>query len=87
MQKDGKNCDQTAYTRLFPGRGGNGAGWGWGTAFVDAAGNGTLLQTSWPAGFRLSLDGGATWRAVKIDVHARKVYFFDGKQLIGTNGG
>lgn len=58
-----------------------------GTNFCTA-GNGILLQNQgWSKSFKLSADGGKTWKQVKADVPSRKVYFFDGRRIIGQSGG
>lgn len=52
-----------------------------------AVGGALMLGANWPAGFRLSSDQGKTWKQIKTDIAARRVYFFDGKQIVGQNGG
>ena len=55
---------------------------------INTAGNGLLMQNQgWSKSFNISADGGKTWKLNKADVPSRKVYFFDGKRIIGQNGG
>ncbi len=59
-----------------------------GAAAASAASNpGLMVASNWPAGFRVSSDNGRTWKQIKTDIAARRVYFFDGKQVVGQNGG
>jgi hypothetical protein len=60
-----------------------------GTPRPEAIGNDVILGRSGPSWFYISADAGKTWQRAKtkIDVWSRKVYFFDGKQIIGTGGG
>ena len=52
------------------------------------AGNGLLLQNNgWNKSFVISDDEGKTWKKVNAGVAARKVYFFNGKRIIGQSGG
>lgn len=52
------------------------------------AGNGLLLQNNgWSKSFVISQDQGKTWKTIKAGVSARKVYFFDGRRIIGQSGG
>jgi hypothetical protein len=54
---------------------------------IGTVGKGVYLRTHWPKGIGLSKDGGKTWQTVAPDLSIRKVYYFDGETLIGTNGG
>ncbi len=59
-----------------------------GATSFSAAGNGLLLQNQgWSNSFVVSSDGGKTWKKTNADVPSRKVYFFDGKRMIGQSGG
>ena len=54
----------------------------------SAAGNGVLIHNNgWNKSFVISKDNGKTWKQIKADVPSRKVYFFDGKRIIGQSGG
>ncbi len=54
----------------------------------SAAGNGLLLHNNgWDKSFVLSRDKGRTWKQIKANIPSRKVYFFDGKRIIGQSGG
>lgn len=54
----------------------------------SAAGNGVLMHNNgWNKSFVISKDDGKTWKQIKAGVPSRRVYFFDGKRIIGQNGG
>lgn len=71
--KDGKSWTKTEFA---------------GPARVATAGNGLLLgNNGWSKSFVYSKDDGKTWKQVKANVPSRKVYFFDGKRIVGQSGG
>lgn len=59
-----------------------------GSARVNTAGNGLLLGNSgWSKSFVVSDDNGESWEKINANVPSRKVYFFNGKKIIGQSGG
>ncbi len=59
-----------------------------GSTRFSTVGNGRLLDNQgWSKSFAYSKDDGRTWKPVKADVPSRKVYFFDGKRIVGQSGG
>lgn len=59
-----------------------------GSPHFTTAGNGLLLANVGHAkSFKFSSDGGKTWKESKVNVGSRKVYFFDGKKIVGQSGG
>ena len=56
---------------------------------LTTAGNGKLLSFhGWDSTFFYSEDGGTNWGTKqKTDIRARRVYFFNGKEIIGLGGG
>lgn len=52
-------------------------------------GNGKLINfAGWDSGLLTSDDEGITWiKHGKLKLKARKFYFFNGKEIIGHNGG
>jgi hypothetical protein len=54
---------------------------------IETIGCNVLLRTQWPKGFGRSTDNGKTWRIVAPDLRAWRIYYFDGKELIGRSGG
>jgi len=58
------------------------------SARFSTAGAGLLLQNDgWSKSFNYSKDAGKSWKKVKANVGSRKVYYFDGQQIIGQSGG
>ena len=55
---------------------------------IHTAGNGLLMANQgWSKTFMISSDKGKSWKAIKAGVAARKIYFFDGRRIIGQSGG
>ncbi|MEM7390704.1 MAG: hypothetical protein AAF492_00030 [Verrucomicrobiota bacterium] len=59
-----------------------------GTPAIRTAGNGLLLANIGHAkSFKFSSDGGKSWKEANVGIGSRKVYFFDGKRMVGQSGG
>jgi hypothetical protein len=54
---------------------------------VETIGGGVLLRTQWPKGFGRSTDDGKTWQIVAPELRAWRIYYFDGRELVGRHGG
>lgn len=50
-------------------------------------GNSLFVAGHWPSGLSISSDGGRTWRNLGEGTTFGRVYFFNGKEIIGQNGG
>ncbi len=57
------------------------------TSAPTTVGNSLFVAGRWPSGFSVSRDGGRTWRTAGEGITVSKVYFFNGKEIIGPNGG